>query len=110
MVDDPTLTAAGIPTAVLSGVLDIADQNGIVTDRWFSGTGLTAAQFGDPTTKISFRQGATILRRALRALPQRPIGLQVGRRDVLLSFGILGFAMRACETAAEAFALGLELH
>lgn len=110
MVDDHTLTDAVIPTSVLGGVLDIAAQKGIVTDSWFAGTGLTADQFGDPATKISFRQGATILRRALRALPQRPIGMQVGRRDVLLSFGILGFAMRACETAAEAFAIGLELH
>lgn len=91
-------------------MLEIADRHAIVTDTWFAGTGLSRAQLATPDTKVSFRQAATVLRRALRALPPGPIGIRAGSRDVQLSFGMLGFAIRCCRTGAEALAIGLELH
>jgi AraC-like DNA-binding protein len=39
-----------------------------------------------------------------------PLGMRVGGRDTLLSFGMLGVAMRSCATGADALALAHELH
>ncbi|MDP7703093.1 AraC family transcriptional regulator [Mycobacterium sp. TY815] len=104
------LQDAVIPPSVVTGVLDIAEQRGVRTDVWLSGTGLTRSQLDLPATRLSFRQAISILRQALRAMPPGPIGMQVGSRDVLVSWGILGFAVRSCRSTREAVQLGLGLH
>ncbi|OXR40171.1 putative HTH-type transcriptional regulator [Nocardia cerradoensis] len=100
-----------IPPAVLSGVVEIGQREKCDVGSWFAGTGLSATQvFTDSSTKVSFRQAADVLRRAVRALPGRPLGMQVGGRDMLLSMGMLGVALRSCATLSEAIAVGIELH
>ncbi|MCZ4607780.1 AraC family transcriptional regulator [Streptomyces sp. Lzd4kr] len=108
---DPRLSEAVIPPSVLAGVVEIGQREACPINPWFSGTGVAPAHLvtAEPV-KVSFRQAATILRRALRALPDRPLGMQVGGRDALLTFGILGMAIRSCATAADALAVGLDLH
>lgn len=105
-LDSPT-----IPPAVLTGIVEIGRREGHDTDAWFAGTGLDATQMQTAAImKVSFRQTAAVLRRALAAMPERPLGMQVGGRDTLLSMGMLGVAMRSCATVTEAMTLGLELH
>jgi len=108
-VIDPRLTEAVIPTSVLAAVIELGDRHGCAIDRWLAGTGLTPHQLVDPHVKASFRQAASVLRRALRDLPAGPVGLQLGGRDALVSFGMLGLAMRSCATGAEALELGVDL-
>jgi AraC-like DNA-binding protein len=109
--DDLPLSQAIIPPTVLAGVVEIGQREGLPIVSWFSGTGLDPAQIvASGTAKVSFRQATTVLRRAVRAMPGRPLGMQVGGRDILVSFGMLGVAMRSCGTVGDAFALGLELH
>jgi len=109
VVIDPRRTEAVIPTSVLAAVVELGQRHGCAIDRWLAGTGLAPHQLVDPQVKASFRQAATVLRRALRDLPAGPVGLEIGGRDALVSFGMLGMAMRSCATGAEAFALGVEL-
>ncbi|MEU5407183.1 AraC family transcriptional regulator [Nocardia asteroides] len=105
-LDSPT-----IPPAVLTGVVEIGQREGRDTAAWFAGTGLDVTQLlTAATVKVSFRQAADVLRRALDDMPDRSLGMQVGGRDMLLSMGMLGVAMRSCATVAEALAVGLELH
>ncbi len=108
---EPRLTEAVIPPTVLGGVVEIGQREGHPIASWFDGTGLDPAQLVlSGPAKVSFRQSAVVLRRALRAMPDRPLGMRVGGRDVLLSMGMLGVAMRSSGTIADAVALGLELH
>lgn len=109
LADDP-LQDARIPPTIVAGVLDIAEQRGTNTEPWLAGTGLTRGQIDLPGTRLSFRQATTILRRALRALPAGPVGMRVGTRDVLLSWGLVGFAVRSSSSGAEAMAVGVRLH
>lgn len=105
------LTAAVIPPSVLAGVIAVGQGEGIDVSRWFAGTGLIPAQIvAADAPRVSFRQASTVLRRAVRAIPGRPLGLQTGARDVLLTFGMLGVAIRSCATLAEALSVGVELH
>ncbi|MHA7665703.1 AraC family transcriptional regulator [Mycolicibacterium sp. HS_4_1] len=108
---DARLSEARIPPSVLVGLIEIGQREGHPVAGWFAGTGVDPGEIlTSPSALVSFRQAATILRRALRAMPNRPVGMQVGARDALLTFGMLGMAMRACTTVAEAVALGTELH
>ncbi|MFF0607848.1 AraC family transcriptional regulator [Nocardia tengchongensis] len=100
-----------IPPAILGGLVEIGTREAHDVGQWFTGTGLTAADvLTADSIKVSFRQAATILRRAIAAMPGRPLGMQVGGRDVLLTMGMLGVAMRSAATVGEAVSIGLELH
>ncbi|MGD9530478.1 MAG: AraC family transcriptional regulator [Pseudonocardia sp.] len=101
---------AVIPPTVLAGVLDIGRREGLSVMSWFSGTGLDPALLYAPGARVSLQQARTVLRRALAALPGRALGMEVGERDSLLSFGLLGVAMRASETVGEGLDLAHELH
>ncbi|ATL68840.1 AraC family transcriptional regulator [Nocardia terpenica] len=107
---DPQFSVATIPPTILARLRDIAVERGFDPEPWFVGTGVLPGQLDAPESLVSFRQATTILRRALRALPDGPLGVEVGARNAIVGFGVLGFAMRSCRTGAEAFGLGIEMH
>ncbi|MFI9508173.1 AraC family transcriptional regulator [Nocardia sp. NPDC052566] len=107
---DPQFSAATIPPTILLHLHRLVTERGFDTDPWFAGTGVVPGQLDGPQTRVSYRQATTIIRRALRALPDGPWGIEVGARNAIVGFGVLGFAMRSCRTGAEAFALGIEMH
>lgn len=108
---DPRLDEAVIPPSVLAGVVEIGQRQRSPVAAWCSGTGVTPAQLvTSENIKVSFRQAATVLRRAIRAMPGGPLGMQVGARDVLLTMGLLGVAMQSSATFADAAAVAMELH
>ncbi|MEU1550968.1 AraC family transcriptional regulator ligand-binding domain-containing protein [Nocardia sp. NPDC005745] len=100
-----------VPPIILTGVIDIGRRHDVAISPWFDGVDIAAT---DPavlgSARMSLQQNATVLARALDALPQGPLGLRVGGRDVLVSTGMLGVALSACETIAEALTLCAELH
>lgn len=101
---------AVIPPTVLAGVLDVGRREGLAVTSWLSGTGLDPALLYAPGARVSLRQARTVLHRALAALPGRALGMDVGERDALLSFGLLGVAMRASGSVGEGLGLAEELH
>lgn len=112
-VIDPGADLAGkavIPPTILSGVLDVGRREGSSVIRWFSGTGLEPGLLQAPGALVSLHQVRTVLRRALPALDRGALGIEIGERDALLSYGLLGVAMRASGTLGEALALAEELH
>ncbi|WP_194853046.1 AraC family transcriptional regulator [Nocardia sp. SYP-A9097] len=105
------LTDAVIPPIVLSGVVEIGLHLGLSAGSWFAETGLDAERLLDSgNAPVSYDQAATVLRRALRALPPGPWGIRLGQRDILISMGLLGVALSSCATLGDALALGSELH
>lgn len=108
--NDPRLTEAVIPTLVLAGLVDYAQVRGVAPEAWFAGTGLSVALVQQPETLVSYRQAATLIRRALRALSADAVGLQLGSREGLVSFGMLGFAMLSSRTFLEAAETGMQHH
>ncbi|GAA0265705.1 AraC family transcriptional regulator [Cryptosporangium japonicum] len=109
-MEDRTLSRATIPPGVLTGLLDVADQHQVATGAWFAGTGLDRARLEEPGTLVSYRQAITVIRRALATLPAGPLGLLIGNRDPLLTWGPLGIAMRSAATVAEAIRVALDYH
>jgi AraC-like DNA-binding protein len=107
---DPRLAATVIPPFVIAGLVDLADADGIASADWFAGLDFTPDQIRQPDRLLSFHQAATLIRRALRSLPPGPVGLRVGSREALVSFGMPGFAMLSARTVGEAMAIGLQYH
>jgi AraC-like DNA-binding protein len=105
---DPRYTAAVIPTGILAVLAELADRERVPVGPWLTGQGITRAQIDDASVRISYRQASLILKRALRAIPYPDIGLRVGMRQSIGSFGIVGLAMMTARTFGEAIAIGVE--
>ncbi|WP_169815605.1 AraC family transcriptional regulator [Nocardia inohanensis] len=110
MDQDPHVVAATISPVVPAAVVDHARESGIDAAPWFAGTGLTPEQIFLPGTRLSYCQSVSILRRALQAMPAEPLGMRIGTRDVLVSCGMPGVAMRLSRTVGSAIAVGREFH
>lgn len=106
-----SLIRANIPSTVVSGLVEIGGRAGHPVASWLDGIGLDPDDLSSSSAaQLSYRQAVTIVRRAVRAMPEQSIGMQVGCREALVSFGIVGLAMRACATGSEALQVALELH
>src|SRR5215471_17364729 len=105
---DPRFHVAVIPTTILAELCRFADGCHVAVEPWLGGLGLSRAQVDDATTCVSYRQASTVIRRAQRALERPDLGLEIGRRQSIGTFGILGLAMMTARTFGEAMALGIE--
>jgi len=101
---------AVIPPCVLGFLVDLARQQDLDPAPWFAGIGLTPAQCVDPEQRVSFRQAATVIRRALRSTGDSALGLRVGQRESLASCGSMGFAMMSAPTFGDALDLVPRYH
>lgn len=100
-----------IPPSILSGIVRIGQREGTDVALWFAGTEVDYRRLvAADSPSVSYRQAITILRRAVRDLPNRPLGMEVGTRDLLLTMGMVGVAMRSCATVGEALSVGLDFH
>lgn len=107
---DCDLQDAVIPPVAIVGLLEVAEKWRLNTDSWFAGTAVSPGHLQLPETRLSYRQIATILKRALRSFPPGPVGIHVGSRDVLTNWGLLGFAMLASPTVADAVVVAMSWH
>lgn len=103
--------SAGQPVAtmspnLLSGLLRAADQLGVPSEQWLSGLKLTRAEAMDPTLRVPDHAIATVIERALPRLPPS-IGLDLGERQNIGNFGLVGLAMTTAATFGEAIDIGL---
>ncbi|WP_242110391.1 AraC family transcriptional regulator [Luteimonas aquatica] len=105
---DPRLTTASNATNILSGLCQLADEQAVACEPWFSGLRLTRAQIDDAGVRVSYRQASRIVQRALRALPFPDLGLRLGSRQNIGNFGLLGLAMMTARTFGEAVGIGLQ--
>jgi len=106
---DARYTAATIPASTLAGLVDYAAEKGRDAERWFAGCGLSAKQTFDPDAKLSFRQVARIVRRALNDF-DGGLGLAIGSRATLPGLGVLGFSMMTSPTMADVKEVGQKYH
>ncbi|MGB3461249.1 MAG: AraC family transcriptional regulator [Rhodanobacter lindaniclasticus] len=111
--DDPRYTAAEFPTNKLLYLTQLADACNIDCRGWFGGLALNRAQLADPALRVSYRQAASFVRRALTALRAAGVadaGLRIGREGTVGGFGLLGLAMMTSRTFGEAMQAGIAHH
>jgi len=109
-LENSRLSEAVIPASVmLGGLVSYAQDHGVDPAPWFNGMGLSSAQCQEGA-RVSFREAVRVIRRAMHSLPKGAVGLQLGSRNPLVTFGVLGFAAMSCRTLGEALELGVRHH
>lgn len=95
---------------VLVRVLQHADARGVDSTPWLAAAGLEREALFDPATRLSWAEVHAFLTRALAGCGEPALGLQLGGRDQLGTFGLLGLRMLASRTFGEAVAAGVRNH
>ncbi|MBL8297277.1 MAG: AraC family transcriptional regulator [Rhodanobacteraceae bacterium] len=105
--DDPRLRAATLPTNILSGLVQFAQERGIDASSWFAGFFLGPDDVCEPSARVSYRQALAIIRRAMAAMPEPGLGLLIGQHQGIGNFGLVGLAMKTARSFGDAVAIGI---
>lgn len=103
---DAQFDLALVSPFLLQTLAEVASDKGVSGERLCRGLGFTVEELQDPAQRISYRQAASMIQRALEALPERGLGLWVGHRNVLGTLGLLGHVLSLCKTLRDAFETG----
>ncbi|MBL1078184.1 AraC family transcriptional regulator [Nocardia sp. 2] len=112
-VEEPEVRTWNFPrgTASVAVMVEFAADHGVTAARMLAGTGLTAQQLIDPEAQIPAETELTVVRNLLRELPEAPaLGVEVGRRYRISTFGIFGYACVTSPTLREAISLALRYY
>jgi AraC-like DNA-binding protein len=101
--DQPHFEALFAPTTVRS-TLDLVRRRGLSPERMCKGLGFSLEELQDGAFQISYRQASLLIRRVQQAVKDPALGLSVGSRQTVVSWGVPGLAMLTCETLREAVA------
>ncbi|MGW4769458.1 AraC family transcriptional regulator [Nocardia sp. NPDC004278] len=109
-VQDPGIRDWNFPRGIASVALMIgyAGEHGVPLARMLAGTGLTEALLRDPDAQIDARTELAVIRNLVRELADTPaLGVEIGRRYRITTFGIFGFACVSSPTLGEAISFAL---
>lgn len=85
-----------------------AAEHGVPAAELLAGAGLAQAQLQDPDAQIAAHAELTVIRNLVGALRERPaLGVEVGQRYRITTFGIFGFACVSSPTLGEAISFAL---
>ena len=97
---------ATITATILQGLCAAADARAIQVVPWLADTGLTRQDVEASDLRVPVALAASIIERALRDLPA-DIGLELGSRQHIGNFGLVGLAMSTAATFGDALQIGL---
>lgn len=94
---------------IIAPLVARAEELGLRCDHWFTGLAVEATDFADfhHLPCLSYRETCAILRHALASLPGSGHGLELGARQTLAEFDVLGLAMLASPTFGDALRTGI---
>lgn len=94
------------PLKILT-IVQALSECGITAEAALSGTGLCIDEVRDPGARTSVQQLLAVGRNAVRLSPRPELGLIVGQRLHVTSYGLYGYAMLCAETMRQGFALAI---
>lgn len=97
------------PLKILT-VVRVLSECGVTAETALAGTGLSMDGIHDPDALTSVQQLLTVGRNAVRLCPLPELGLLVGRRLHVTSYGLYGYAMLCAETMRQGFELSMRYH
>ncbi|WP_019204192.1 AraC family transcriptional regulator [Tsukamurella sp. 1534] len=97
------------PAPVIAYLAESLGREGFPVGEWADRAGMPSANL-TPDLVATFPQAVEFIAQVVRAMPERPIGLQVGARPLLQSFGMLGVAVQTAEDVGTAIGVGLQYH
>ncbi|MFJ4671536.1 AraC family transcriptional regulator [Kitasatospora purpeofusca] len=100
-------TSATIRPSILRYLAVVARERGIDLQPDLTAVGLDTAVLQSPELRVSYRQGSSVIARALDLTGDPALGLAVGGAQRMTAWGPLGFALLASETLRDAVELGV---
>src|SRR5262245_29016047 len=94
----------------ISAVVRELSEAGYAVDRVLSGTGLTPEALVNASTRTSIEQLLIVGRNAVRLCHTPGLGLAIGRRLHVTSYGMYGYALLCAGTLRQAFDTALRYH
>lgn len=94
-----------LSTSELWAIITVAAERGIDVERCLMGTQLDLDTLCHRRARVSFAQQVEIQRRLALLLPDRLLAVHAGSRLHLTSFGIVGYALMACDNLSSALSL-----
>src|SRR5262249_47697141 len=91
-------------------VVRVLSEAGYVADRVLSGTGLNSEELANPNTRTSIEQLLIVGRNAVRLCHAPGLGLAIGQRLHVTSYGMYGYALLCAGTLRQAFDTALRYH
>lgn len=104
-------TTANFHAYLLRCLAGMSKDFGIDPVRLCMGLGFEIADLSNPDCLVSFRQAASMIRRALACTQgrNRGLGLDIGTQETIGSIGLVGYAMLTSPTLGEAIDLGIKM-
>lgn len=96
------LTAKRYPPLKIAAALQVGRELGISESDVLVHTGLTLSEVLNADTQTSVEQLLCIVRNLLRIHPQSDMGLQIGQRIHMSSYGLYGYALLCSESLRHA--------
>jgi hypothetical protein len=103
-MDDPKFAPAKI-----AGLVDLLAEAGVEPEAVLAGTGLSVADLGQAVL-TSPQQFLTAGRNAVRIYGQPDLGVRLGRRLHVTSYGMFGYALRCSETLSHLHSTAFKYH
>ena len=88
-------------------LLEVGQERGFGAHQILAGSGLKEADLRNPDAELNARQELRAVENLLRACPEPGLGLAVGLRGTLASYGFWGLGLISSATAGDALAFGL---
>jgi AraC-like DNA-binding protein len=95
------------PLKILT-IVQALSECGVTAEAALAGTGLSIDEVRDPDARTSVQQLLAVGRNAVRLSPLPDLGLTVGRRLHVTSYGLYGYAMLCAETMRQGFELAIK--
>jgi len=112
-IEEPEVRSWDFPrgTAGVAVMAEFAADRGVSTDLLLAGTGLDATALTEPDRQISARTELAVVRNLLAACKDEPgLGMGVGQRYRVSTFGIFGYACVTSPNLREAISLALRYY
>lgn len=107
---DPRYGSATITPHLLRYLTLVAAERGHDLGPSLRRAGLSEAALSAVGQRVSYRQGSSVIREAMRDLGDPALGLAVGRRQRVTAWGLVGLGLQASETLQDALRLGVRHH
>lgn len=98
------------PPSKIAALVEELEQDGIAAQAVLAGTGLTRAAVADPFSLTSSMQFLTAARNALGLYDGTDLGVRLGQRLHVSSYGMFGYALLCSETLRHAFDTAVRYH
>ena len=99
-----------IPTYSFPLMLQVMEELGVTAEQVIKNTGVDAITLVQEDTRVSFLQALKFVRKLIAQSPRKDIGLEIGNRYQISTYGVLGYAMMSCPTWGDALQLARHYH